>query len=254
MGLEDQQAPRSMICGMVFAGQEPCYVPMKCRMCMSNRNATRRTFPVILLLLAFFTLPGEVIAESEIEHVVDVHQVGRKLVAIRADRPNRTIELRLKEEALWSGSFGKLGVAVTTHRLLVVSEAASSWQEKALRLRENVDSKAHLSSNIALANTGDRIVGYDAVAETFLEWDYPIEEDVRQIVVERDVAVVVLEREVLGHASDSAGFVPIRLGQDERLVSVTAKTQSAAVVTIERILSFTSSKKRWEEESVSHGR
>jgi hypothetical protein len=221
---------------------------------MSARNEMRRTSPAIVLLLLFFTLPGSVMAESAIEHVVDVHQVGRKILAIRGDGEKETIELRLKEKALWSGSFGKLGVAVTTHRLLVVSGVAGSWQEKPLRLREDVKPKAHLSSNIAVVDTGDRVVGYDAVAEAFLEWRYSLGENVRKVAVDRDVAVVVLERDVLGYATDGAGFVPIRLGRDEELVSVSAKTQSAAVVTSERVLSFTSSERRWKEESVSHGR
>jgi hypothetical protein len=224
---------------------------MNGRVFMSHKNAARKAFPAILLLLSSFTFFGRAIAESGIEHLVDVHQAGRKVIAIRADGENETIELRLKEEALWSGSFGKLGVAVTTHRLLVVSAGAGSWQQKALRLREEVESKAHLSSNIALLDTGDRIVGYDAVTGKFLEWRYPPDENVRQISVERDVAVVVLEHEALGYAADSAGFVPIRLRRDEGLVSVTAKAQSATVVTTQRILSFTSSERRWEEAAAS---
>ncbi len=117
-----------------------------------------------------------------------------------------------------------------------------------------MEARAFLSSNIVLANTGDRVVGYDALAESFIEWKYPIEESVREVLVERDVAVVVLEREALGYAADSGIFVPIPFERREELVSVTATSKAVAVITSERILSFSSSKKRWEMESVPNDR
>lgn len=205
---------------------------------------------IALLLILCALFPASVLAESAIEHSVDVHQTGRSLLAIRANKVNETIELRLKENILWIGAFGNLGAALTTQRFLVISAEASSWQEMALKLRENVEMKAHLSSNIILVNTGYRIAGYDAVTETFIGREYPVNEKVLSVAVEHDVAAVVLEHELLGYAAGNNEFISTPLLQREEITSMSVKSKSVAVITSKRILSFTKGADSWTVESV----
>jgi hypothetical protein len=225
---------------------------MKRRVYMSEKILNRKKrIALLCILCALFS--GKVLAESAIVQRVDVQHTGRKLFAIRPDRENETIELHLKEEARWIGAFGNLGAALTSQRFLVISAKSSSWQEIALRLRENVEPKAYVSSNIILVNTGERIAGYDAVAETFIEWVYPLNENVLTLAVEHDVAGVVLEHEVLSYAAGSNSFVSTPLHQREEFISVSVKSKSVVVITSQRILSFTKGKTSWIEESVSQG-
>ncbi len=64
---------------------------------MSRIIFSRQILARVCLIGALLSFSGEAFAESAIEHLVDVHQIGRKILALRGDKENETIELRLKE-------------------------------------------------------------------------------------------------------------------------------------------------------------
>jgi hypothetical protein len=68
--------------------------------------------------------------ETPLADVLEVLVLDRRLVAIDAEGGGKTqVDLRLNEQVLWTGTRGKVGVAITDQRLLAVATNSAAWQE-----------------------------------------------------------------------------------------------------------------------------
>jgi hypothetical protein len=188
--------------------------------------------------------------ESAIDQLVDVHQIGRQLIATRSERTSAVMELMRDEEVVWIGAFGNLGGAVTTRRLLVVTPVSSGWRDKTLTLAEGGSSRIERSSNLILLDTGIRILGFDALAGAFFEWSYPLADQVIAIAADRRVAAIVFRQKVVGYAAGSGAFGTANLQLRETFYSLSAKSELATIVTSRRVLSFRTRTASWSEEKL----
>jgi len=210
-----------------------------------------RWIPVMLLFALVSSTPAR--AESPIEQRIQVQQVGEKIVAFRGDAADVAVELQLREEVLWLDSSGKLGAVLTDRRFLVVSDTSPGWIERDLRLMEPTRPQVAISSNIVLAATGDRIIGFDALTSSFLEWSHGIDEPVLALEAEREVAAAVLASRVLGYTPGGGEFIEERLHLHEEFRSLRLSTNLATVQTSQRVLALDAAAGRWSEERLPVG-
>ena len=216
---------------------------------MLNLNLRRLS---LLLSLSCLVISNPTIAlsENEIQHVVDIHLIGMRLVAIRSEAPNVDIELRLNERDLWIKTFGQLGAVVTTERFLVISHLSESWFEMDLRLEERKPKNGHISTDLIFYDTGERVLGFDRLTHSFIEWDYAIAEEVVKIVVDGSIAGVILNNRVIGYTAGSGVFVVHSLGLSEKPLSVNIKTDIISLVTSRHLLTYHHEATRWTEEQI----
>jgi hypothetical protein len=207
----------------------------------------------ILLLFLILLITGDslpAISEENIEHMVDIHLIGIRLVAVRSGSPNVDIEMHLNEKCIWMKSFGRLGAVLTTDRFLVVTQSSGSWFEMDLRLEDGVQKEGHFSSDLVFYDTGARVIGFDRRTNSFIEWDYAISEMVLEIAVGESIAGIVSNNNVVGYTAGSGGHVVLALRLSERPLSISAKTDMITVVTSLNLLTFQRGALEWSKEPI----
>lgn len=152
------------------------------------------------------------------------------------------------ERVIWSGAFGGLAAVVTDRRFMVVSVGAEAWTAMRLQMDEPGLPVAAISSNLALVSTGERVVGYDAVAGEFIEWRHRMWERVSTLSVERDIAVVIAGRGVAGYAAGQESFVEMGFAHGETYETHQIFGAIVTVRTTRRLLAFDSVSATWSEE------
>lgn len=167
---------------------------------------------------------------------IDVRGGGQ----IRAD-------LEIGEQVRWTGSRGRVGMALTDRRLLAVSTVSGAWQSEDYRRTESPDGDPLLGARVALAATNVRLIGFDGGSGNLVETVLGPNEDLLERAVDQNVAVAVTERRVLGLSPFRGGFFSATLHLGETLETVTATSDTATVRTSRRLLIFRAPTGTWEE-------
>lgn len=180
--------------------------------------------------------------------VLEIIEADRKLIAIDAKSGGETvIPLEVDEEVEWSASRGRVGVVLTSRRLLAVASVSSAWQEARFQRGEARPERAELGDRVALALTSRRAIGFDGGSGNLIEEDLGPREQVVASGVGENTVVVVTERRALGLSPFAGGFFARKLGVRERVVEVSALANLVVVRTDRRILSFRAPTGTWAE-------
>jgi hypothetical protein len=186
--------------------------------------------------------------EIPLEDVLEIVVLERELLAIDARGGGQTrVGLRLEEQLLWSGSRGKVAVALTDQRVLAVATGSAAWQESGWRRRERPPQGALLGDRLALLATGERAIGFDGESGNLVEVSLGPGELVLDARAGANAAVLVTDRRALGLSPRRGGFFPAQIGVQERVESVTAGANLATIRTDRRLLIFRAPSASWEE-------
>jgi hypothetical protein len=186
--------------------------------------------------------------EVPLAEVLDVLLVDRDLLAISARRGGQVSErLGLDESVLWLGARGKVGVAITTRRILAVATGSGSWQETSYLRGERPPPAPTLGDRVALVLTDRRALGVDGGSGNLVEYRLGPKERLLASQVGANVAVFVTERSALGLSPLKGGFFPVKLSVAERIESIDAGANLATLTTDRRVLIFRTPTGTWEE-------
>lgn len=190
--------------------------------------------------------PG--LGETPLSDVLAVVVAQRQVLAIDARGGGQTSEkLRLEEEVLWTGSRGRVGVAITDQRILAASTESASWAEAALHRIETTPEEVLLGERVALMVTSERIIGFNGGSGNLVQVSLGLRERVLVRRIGENVGAVVTNRRAIGLSPFVGGFNEIALGLKERVESVSTNANLATVVTDRRILVYRSPTGSWEE-------
>jgi hypothetical protein len=189
-------------------------------------------------------LPDEV----PLAELLDVTLVDRELLAFSARRGGAVSEeLGLDESLLWLGSRGKVGVAITTRRILAVATGSGSWQETTYLRGERPPLAPTLGDRVAIVLTSRRALGVDGSSGNLVEYRLGPREQLLQSEVGPNVAVVATDRSALGLSPLKGGFFPVKLGIAEQILSIVSGSNLATLTTDRRVLIFRTPTGTWEE-------
>ncbi len=224
---------------------------------MRRRALAWRLFASLALALALAPLRGPgaqplleepSFDELPLEDVLEIVILERELLAVDARGGGQTrVRLRLAEQVLWTGSRGKIAVALTDQRALAVATGSAAWQELGWRRVERPPQRALLGDRVAVLATGERAIGFDGESGNLVEAHLGPGELVLDARAGANAAVVVTDRRALGLSPRRGGFFPASLGAKEQLASVTAGANLATVTTDRRLLIFRAPSGSWEE-------
>jgi hypothetical protein len=189
-------------------------------------------------------LPDEV----PLAELLDVTLVDRELLAFSARRGGAVSEeLFLDESVLWLGARGKVGVAITTRRILAVATGSGSWQETTYLRGERPPLAPTLGDRVAIVLTSRRALGVDGSSGNLVEYRLGPKERLLTQAVGANVAVVVTDRRALGLSPLKGGFFPVKLSLAEDVESITTGSNIATLTTYRRVLIFRTPTGTWEE-------
>ena len=206
-----------------------------------------RKFLISIICLSIFASTISSYAEEEIEDLIDIAESKGKIIAIIEGRKTITFDLRPNEKVLWSGSRGYLGAFLTNRSFFVISTSLSAWLELPLKLDESEKGVTSLSPYIALLVTRDRVIGFDATSNRFIETQLPIHDELLAAEAERYVAVVITSSRAYGLATESSAFTEINLRMNETIETIKMTYSKATIRTSDRLLTFEASGLPWKE-------
>jgi hypothetical protein len=188
--------------------------------------------------------------EIPLAEVLEVLLLDRELVAIDAGRGGQLSErLQIGESVLWYGARGKVGLALTTRRVLSAATGSASWQELAYDQNEQPPAAGELGDRVALVLTSQRAIGMNGTGGNLVEYRFGPREQVIASRVGNNVAVVVTTRAALGLSPLTGGFFRAKIGAGERVEAITTAANLATLTTDRRVLIFRTPTGTWEERS-----
>jgi len=186
--------------------------------------------------------------EVPLAELLDVLLVDRDLLAISGRRGGQISErLQLDESVLWLGARGKVGIAITTRRILAVATGSGSWQETSYLRGERPPLAPTLGDRVALVHTDRRALGVDGGSGNLVEYRLGPKERLLASEVGANVAVFATERSALGLSPLRGGFFPVKLSVAERIESISTGSNLATLTTDRRVLIFRTPTGTWEE-------
>jgi hypothetical protein len=181
--------------------------------------------------------------EVPLGDVIEVITLDHELAAVDArGGSQKTVRLKPKEKVLWTGARGKIGVALTSHRVLAIAAGSAAWDELSYAASEDRPDSALLADRLALVLTGHRVIGFNG---HFVETKLKATEKVVASEVGENVGVVVTTHRALG-LSPGAGFVEVPMEAREQIDAVTAGANFATVTTKHRVRVFRAPSGSWE--------
>lgn len=199
----------------------------------------------ILIFLFIMVFAKSSNAEEPIEDLIDIFDSNGKIVAVIEGKKPISFNLSAKENVLWRGSKGDLAVFLTNNRFFVISTTSGSWQYFKLRSDEPEDAMISLSPSIALVAFEDRVIGYLASSNQFIETQIPVQDERVFVGTDEHVAVIVTSNSLLGITEKSSSFIEARLRIRESIEDVKTSSNRVTVRTSERLLSFTNKSTTW---------
>ncbi len=174
--------------------------------------------------------------------------LDRALLAVAAEGGGqREARLELGEQVLWTGSRGRVGVALTDRRVLAVTSRSAAWQDTRYRRSERPPAGAVLGDRVALVLTGKRVLGFDGGSGNLIEGRLGPRERVLAYDVGENVLVVVTDRRALGLSPFRGGFFETQLRLGESIENLAAESSHAVLTTSQRLLVFRGPFGSWEE-------
>jgi hypothetical protein len=191
---------------------------------------------------------AQLVSEVPLYPQVEVEVLDHELLAIDATGGGvRRTRLELGEQVLYVRERGRVALAVTDRRLLVVGTSSGSWQEARYRRHETPPADVTLGDRVALALTARRAIGFDGKSGNLIEADLGPNERVREAAVGANVVVVATDRRALGLSAHHGGFFETRLGTSEAIGGVAVFANHVTLTLPSRLLIFRGSTASWEE-------
>ena len=189
--------------------------------------------------------------EIPLEDVLEIVFLEGQLLAFDARGGSQNAApLHLHEQLLWTGSRGKVGVALTDERVLAVATGSAAWQELRWRRTESPPEQVLLGDRVAILATRLRAIGFDGESGNLIEANLGPGEVLLDTSAGANAAVVVTDRRALGLSPRRGGFFPVSIGIREQVESVTARANLATVTTDRRLLVFRAPSGSWEERNL----
>ena len=157
-----------------------------------------------------------------------------------------TLRLERDEQVVWQGSKGRVAILLTDRRGLARSADVGGWHEKRYRIAEVKPERALIGSRLGLVVTSQRLLGFDSRAGIWLEHPIGLYEDLRAVRTSDSAMVVVTQHRAIGFSPDSGAFFDIALRLHEKLEAVTALASVATVTTSQRVLVFHGRTGSWQ--------
>ncbi len=151
------------------------------------------------------------------------------------------------EQVVWQGSKGRVAILLTDRRGLARSADVGGWHETRYRIGEAKPERALIGSRLGLVVTSHRLLGFDGRAGIWLEHRIGLFEELRAVRTSDSAMVVVTQHRAIGFSPDSGSFFDIALHLHEQLESVTALASIATVTTSKRVLVFRGRTGGWQE-------
>lgn len=167
-----------------------------------------------------------------------------KLIAVDARTGGQlVVELKAKERVLWTDARGKIGVALTSQRVLAYSAGASAWDELIYAAGEQPADAAQLGDRLAIVVTDRRVIGFNG----HFEWaKLAATEKVTTSRVGDNVAVVVTTHRALGLSPTAGDFVSVPMEAREQVAAMTVGANLATVTSDLRVRVFRAPSDAWE--------
>jgi hypothetical protein len=183
-----------------------------------------------------------------LEDLLQIVETSRTLLAIDAEGGGDTPErLEIDEEVVWTGSRGRVGVALTDRRILAVGTGSAAWQQTRYRRGETPPETASLGDRVALLTTEQRVLGFDGGSNNLVETSVGPGETVLDARVSANLGVVVTDRRALALSPFAGGFFETPLRLHERIEGLALGSDVATLTTSARILVFRGRTGRWSE-------
>ena len=179
---------------------------------------------------------------------------SRDVLAIDGRFGGAVVRERLapREEVLWAGARGAVGVVVTDRRVLAATVGSSRWSETDIRVHESLPSAVYLGDRVALVLTDRRVIGIAAMARRrFFEDELGVNETLVDVLVGENVALVLTDRRALGLSGFLSGFFEQAVSLHERIDDIAALADFATVATHRRLLVFNAPSGSWQERRLS---
>lgn len=187
-------------------------------------------------------------SQVPLAEVLEVLLLDRELVAVDAGRGGQLSErLQIGESVLWYAARGKVGIAITTRRILSAATGSASWQELGYGQNEVPPMAAELGDRVALVITNQRAIGMNGTGGNLVEYRFGPRERFIASRVGNNVAVVATDRAALGLSPITGGFFRAKIGSAERIESITTAANIATLTTDRRVLIFRTPTGTWEE-------
>lgn len=176
--------------------------------------------------------------------VIAIERDGRDLFVFDAEEGGQdSTRLDLAEEILLEESRGRVGVVVTTRRLLGAAPG-TGWVELRLRVDEEPPEVALMEDRVALLVTNRRALAFDG-RSAWVEESFSPNETATAVRVGAAVGVVTTPRRALGVAPGLRRFVSESLQVRESVDSVMVQDTQATLRTARRILVFSAQRGAW---------
>jgi hypothetical protein len=214
-----------------------------------GRSAFALLIMAFLISLPLSPLPSSGAQTATLDSL-DIQRVGNELVAVGEGKFRANIRLDLKEQILWQGTKGIVGVALTNRRFLAVSTASADWKQIRLQSEEAESAQVQLGANVAMLVTGQRLLAFDGVLGRLTEERLTGQEVLITSGVNEHVGIVVTTRRVIGLASRSEAPVDFALSLSESYESSKVLDTVARVRTSHRVLVFDGPSGIWTEEKL----
>jgi len=197
-------------------------------------TALMRHLMVLCLSLALcISAPDRVNAQSPTLDAIEIQVTDDEFVAI-GDGVDRRIRVEGKEEVIYSGARGRIGIVLTNRRLLAVS-FGSRWVQERLLLNDK-QPRVELAANVALCVTAKRVISYSPQGGLAKHRLIP-GEFVRASRAHEFVAGVLTNKRVMGFSNRSPRAAYARIRAKERYELRTLPT-SITVTSAERTFTY----------------
>lgn len=182
-----------------------------------------------------------------LEDQLEIIEREYELVAIDAwSGLASVVDLGINEEVLWTAVRGRIGLAVTSRRVLSIVPAASGWQEQEFGPNESGPERIVLGDRVALVATDRRVLALDGMSGNWSQSDLGPRERVLSAAAGTNVAVAVTRTRVIGTAAGFGGLYEEDLGIREEAEALRVHGSFATVTTRRRYLTFRGNDASWQ--------
>jgi hypothetical protein len=191
---------------------------------------------------------GQLLVPDEVEllDAVEVAVIDDQVVAFHGAGGGRIrTELHLDEEVLWTGTRGRVGVAITDRRALVVRANSPAWHEVAFLIHEQPPAEVALGQQVAIFATDRRALAFHGANGNWVEAKFTPRERAAAVRAGAGTALVVTDRRALAISHQAGGFFEQDLDLGEDVESVTAGASVATITTSRRVLVFSGNTGSW---------
>jgi hypothetical protein len=170
----------------------------------------------------------------------------RDVIAFSTSGGSISTTLEIGESVRWHDSRGAVGVVLTDRRILAVGSGGGSWQALRYQRGEAPAEDAELGDRVALILTSRRAVVFGAPG-TLVDYRLGPHEKLLGAGAGSNVAVAITDRKLLGYSPFVGGFFDADFDVGERLEDIALKPNLATVTTDRRFVVFRAETGVWSE-------